>query len=174
MPKRLKKKVLGKVIVRELWICNGFTADYIREELNFPAALQVGYLRKSTYLNDALVNQEHHYGVTSCPKTELPPEKFLDKIRKHWEIENGLHHVKDRSWLEDHQYSNSRQKGGILGTLRNLSLNSMRVLFPPEADRKKKKTSEKLANASYRLSRQPSWSTYSVSGNMTLQGSCGG
>ena len=119
-------------------------ADYIREELNFPVALQVGYLRKSTYLNDALVNQENHYGITSCPKSELPPEEFLDKTRKHWEVENGLHHVKDRSWLEDHQYSNSRQKGGILGVLRNLSLNSMRVLFPPEADRKKRKYQKSL------------------------------
>ncbi|MGK0182555.1 MAG: hypothetical protein ACI9YB_001855, partial [Halioglobus sp.] len=42
--------------------------------------------------------------------------------RKHWEVENGLHHVKDRSWLEDHQYSNNRNRGGILGTMRNLSL----------------------------------------------------
>lgn len=138
------KKKSRKTIVRELWICNGFAANYIRKELNFPAALQVGYLRKSAYLNDTLVNQEHHYGITSCPKSELSPEKFLDKTRKHWEIENGLHHVKDRSWLEDHQYSNSRQKGGILGALRNLSLNSMRVLFPPEADRKKRKHQKSL------------------------------
>jgi len=130
--------------VRELWTCDGFTADYIRKELNFSTALQVGYLRKSIYLNGALVNQEHHYGITSCPRTELPPEKFLETTRKHWEVENGLHHVKDRSWHEDHQYSNSRRKGGILGVLRNLSLNSMRVLFPPEADRKKRKHQKSL------------------------------
>lgn len=144
MLKQSKKKVSGKTVVRELWICNGFTAEYIREELNFPVVLQVGYLRKSSYLNDALMTQEHHYGITSCPKSELPPEKFLDTTRKHWEIENGLHHVKDRSWLEDHQYSNSRKKGGILGALRNLSLNSMRVLCPPEADRKKRKYQKSL------------------------------
>ncbi|MCP4652587.1 MAG: transposase [Candidatus Omnitrophica bacterium] len=98
----------------------------------------------SPYLNEILVNHEHHYGITSCSKSELPPEKFLDKTRKHWEVENGLHHVKDRSWLEDHQYSNSRQKGGILGVLRNLSLNAMRVLSPPEADRKKRKYQKSL------------------------------
>lgn len=144
MPKRSKKKISRKIIARELWICDGFTADYIRKELNFPTVLQVGYLRKSTYLNDALVKQEHHYGITSCPKTELPPEKFLETTRKHWEVENGLHHVKDRSWCEDHQYSNNRHKGGILGVLRNLSLNSMRVLFPPEADRKKRKHQKSL------------------------------
>ena len=144
MPKQSKKKTSKKIIVRELWICDGFAADYIREELNFPTARQVGYLRKSTYLNDALLNQEHHYGITSCPITELSPEQFLDTIRKHWEVENGLHYVKDRSWLEDHQYSNSRHKGGILGVLRNLSLNSMRVLFPPAVDRKKRKHQKSL------------------------------
>lgn len=142
MLKQSKKKS-GKTIVRELWVCNGIAADYIREELNFPWAVQVGYLRKSTY-HGALVNHEHHYGITSCPKRELPPEKFLDKTRKHWEVENGLHHIKDRSWLEDHQYSNNRQKGGILGALRNLSLNSMRVLFPPETDRRKRKHQKSL------------------------------
>jgi hypothetical protein len=59
-------------------------------------------------------------------------------------VENGLHHVKDRSWLEDHQYSNNRNRGGILGTMRNLSLNVMRVLSPPEADRKKRKYQKSL------------------------------
>lgn len=144
MPKQSKKKSARKIIIRELWVCDGFTVDYIRKELNFPTVLQVGYLRKRTYLNDTLVNQENHYGITSCPKEELPSEKFLETTRKHWEVENGLHHVKDRSWREDHQYSNSRHKGGILGVLRNLSLNSMRVLLPPEADRKKRKHQKSL------------------------------
>ena len=95
--KSVEKKVSEKTIVRELWICNGFTVDYIRENLNYPAFLQVGYLRKRTYLKNSLISQEHHYGVTSCSKSELSPEKFMDKTRKHWEIENGLHHVKNRS-----------------------------------------------------------------------------
>ena len=130
--------------IRELWICDDFTPDYIRKELDFPSILQVGYLRKSTYLNGILKKQEHHYGAASCSKDELPPNQFLDTTRKHWEIENGLHHVKDRSWFEDHQYSNDHQKGGALGRLRNLSLNAMRVLFPPEPDRKKRKYQKSL------------------------------
>lgn len=130
--------------MRELWVCNGIAADYVREELNFPVVVQVCYLRKRTYVHKVLVHQEHHYGITSCSKAELSPENFLDKIRKHWEVENGLHHVKDRSWLEDHQYTNSRQKGGALSVLRNLSLNAMRVLFPPERNRKRRKHQKSL------------------------------
>jgi predicted transposase YbfD/YdcC len=136
--------VSDKTVIRELWICDGLTPDYIREELNFPAVYQVGYLRKSPYQGGVLKKQDHHYGATSCSKVELGPDDFLDKTRKHWEVENGLHHVKDRSWFEDHQYSSSRRKGGTLSILRNLSLNAMRVLLPPESDRKKRKYQKSL------------------------------
>ena len=130
--------------MRELWICDSIAADYIRDELNFPSVLQVGYLRKRTYILDAVKNQEDSYGATSCSRLELPPIAFLEATRKHWEVENGLHHIKDRSWLEDHQYSNSREKGSILGVLRNLSLNIMRVLLPPSPDRKKRRYQKSL------------------------------
>lgn len=130
--------------VRELWVCDGIAADYIREELDFPSILQVGYLRKRVYHDGVLKKQEHHYGATSHSREELPPDSFLDTTRKHWEIENGLHHVKDRSWMEAHQYSNCRKKGGILGTLRNLSLNAMRIMLPPNPDRKKRRRQKSL------------------------------
>ena len=77
-------------------------------------------------------------------KEELPPELFLEKTRQHWEVENGLHHVKDRSWHEDHQYSNNKKGGAVLGVLRNLALNVMRVLIPPSLDRKKRKYEKSL------------------------------
>ena len=139
-----KKKVTGQRTTRELWICDDIAASYIREELDFPSVLQVGYLRRRTYNADVLEKEEHHYGATSHSREELSPEKFLETTRKHWEVENGLHHVKDRSWLEDHQHSKDREKGGILGTLRNLSLNAMRVLLPPDPDRKKRKYQKSL------------------------------
>ena len=134
----------GQIIVRELWTCDGIGADYVRGELNFPSVLQVCYLRKQTYFNKKIKHQEHSYGITSHSKKNLPPFALLDTTRKHWEVENGLHHVKDRSWLEDHQYTSSREKGGILGLLRNLSLNVLRVLLPPDPDRKKRKHQKSL------------------------------
>jgi hypothetical protein len=104
----------------------------------------VGCIRKRTYIDDVLQHQEHSYGATSHSRKELPPDEFLETTRRHWEVENGLHHVKDRSWFEDHQYSSSREKGSILGALRNLSLNAMRVLLPPDPDRKKRKYQKSL------------------------------
>jgi hypothetical protein len=127
-----------------LWVCDGIAADYIRTECGFPSAHQVGYLRKRTYLLGVLENEEHHYGVTSYKAYEFSAKDFLNSTREHWEVENGLHHVKDRSWSEDHQYSNNRARGSILGVLRNLSLNAMRVLSPPDADRQKRKYQKSL------------------------------
>jgi len=51
---------------------------------------------------------------------------FLETVRGHWSVENSLHHVKDRSWLEDKIYSKETEPGLVLGILRNLSLNLIR------------------------------------------------
>ncbi|MEI6243093.1 MAG: ISAs1 family transposase [Chlamydiota bacterium] len=139
-----EKRVLKEKIVREIWVCAGEAASYVREELNFESASQVAYIRKTTYQNEIIVKQEDRYGITSMKKEELCPQSFLEKTRQHWEVENGLHHVKDRSWYEDHQYSKDMEKGAILGVLRNLGLNIMRVLSPPNPDRKKRKREKSL------------------------------
>ena len=130
--------------MRKLWLCDGIAANYIRDELDFPGVRQAGHIRKIVYQGNTLLKQEDWYGITSCTTEELSPEAFLDRVRKHWEIENGLHHVKDRSWFEDHQYSNDQTKGGVLGVLRNLSLNVMRTLKKPSSDRKKRKYEKSL------------------------------
>ena len=139
-----KKKVTGLRTIRELWICDNIAAQYIREELDFPSILQLACLRKQTYDGNVLKLEEYHYGASSYSKDELSPQNFLKTTRKHWEIENGLHHVKDRSWREDHQYSKDRAKGSVLGTLRSLSLNAMRILLPSDPDRKKRKQQKSL------------------------------
>jgi len=144
MRKSPKKKVNGKTTVRDLWVCDGIAADYVRDDLEFPGAQQVGHIRKTFYLDGVMLKQEDWYGITSCTREELAPDAFLDMVRKHWEIENGLHHVKDRSWFEDHQYSKNQIIGAILGVFRNLSLNVMRVLRPPSPDRKKRKYDKSL------------------------------
>ncbi len=51
---------------------------------------------------------------------------FLETVRGHWSVENSLHHVKDRSWVEDKIYSKETEPGLVLGILRNLSLNLVR------------------------------------------------
>lgn len=72
--------------------------------------------------------EEIRYHVTSASRRKLPPKKFLHGIRGHWQIENALHHVKDRSWSEDKMYSKVPEQGWVLGKLRNQALNIVRTL----------------------------------------------
>ncbi len=62
-------------------------------------------MRKRIYKMGQLILEETPYHVTSANRRRLPPKKFLRGIRGHWQEENTLHHVKDRSWNEDKMYS---------------------------------------------------------------------
>jgi hypothetical protein len=67
------------------------------------------------------VVQDHHYLTNLQPeRPEGRPDALLEHARRHWEIENGLHHKKDRSMGEDAQ----RAKTGatVMARLRSLAV----------------------------------------------------
>jgi hypothetical protein len=65
---------------------------------------------------------ENHYYLTSLPgdKPKGSPDCLLALARSHWEIENCLHHAKDRSLYEDAD----RTKSGatIMARLRSMAI----------------------------------------------------
>ncbi len=70
--------------------------------LNWPGVEQVFKLeRHFTRLKDGKVMVEVVYGVTSLTVQEADPARLLDLIRKHWQIENGLHYRRDDTLKED-------------------------------------------------------------------------
>lgn len=95
---------------------------------NFPGLRQIACVRKRIYSKGQLTLEEIRYHVTSANRRKLPPKKFLRGVRGHWQIENTLHHVKDRSWGEDKMYSKVPEQGWVLGKLRNQALNIVRTL----------------------------------------------
>ena len=95
---------------------------------DFPGLKQLGCIRRKVYHNGKIVLEEMGYYVSSTIMRKLPPQKFLRDVRGHWQIENSLHHVKDRSWYEDKLYSKRPEQGWILGKLRNQALNIIRTL----------------------------------------------
>ena len=121
MPSPQKKKDVETR--REIWVCDGEGAEYVREDLAFPGVKQVAKIRKTISQQGKIIATEDWYGLTSCSLATLAPSVFLKTVRGHWSVENSLHHVKDRSWLEDKIYSKETNPGLILGILRNLSLN---------------------------------------------------
>ena len=70
--------------------------------LNWPGAEQVFKLeRHFERMKDGQVMEEVVYGVTSLTAQEASPERLLGLIRKHWQIENGLHYRRDDTLKED-------------------------------------------------------------------------
>ena len=67
------------------------------------------------------VVEYHHYLTSLRPhRPQGRPTALLEHARRHWEIENGLHHKKDRSMGEDMQ----RAKTGatMMARLRSLAV----------------------------------------------------
>ncbi|NGX46365.1 MAG: hypothetical protein K940chlam2_01555 [Chlamydiae bacterium] len=112
----------------DLWVDNDLGAKLIGHLSKFPGLEQIACVRKQIFKKDLVVGEEIRYYVTSACKKKLPPSKFLQVIRGHWQVENSLHHVKDRSWFEDKLCSKLPEQGWILGKLRNQLLNALRVL----------------------------------------------
>lgn len=70
--------------------------------LNWPGVEQVFKLeRHSQRTKDGKVMGEVVYGVTSLTAREATPHRLLLLIRKHWQIENGLHYRRDDTLKED-------------------------------------------------------------------------
>lgn len=68
------------------------------------------------------------YGVTSLPPCQADRRRLLSLARRHWEIKNRLHWVRDVTFDEDR--SQIRIQGGprVFATLRNLPISLLRLV----------------------------------------------
>jgi len=96
--------------------------------LNYPGLQQAAVLKKA----DSRGTVEIWYLLTSCSREKLSPEAFLKTIRKHWEVENGLHRVKDTTFKEDDHYTTSPLQETSLAILRNVVVSALNLLTPPK------------------------------------------
>jgi hypothetical protein len=102
--------------------------EYIRITLNYPGLKQAAVLEKT----DAQGRRQRWYLLTSLDRKALPPKRFLKAIRNHWEIENGLHHVKDRTLKEDIHRTKFPALGTTLAILRNGVVSILNRITPPK------------------------------------------
>jgi predicted transposase YbfD/YdcC len=58
-----------------------------------------------------------HYGITSLPPEVAGPERLLALKRDHWQIENGLHYVKDVTLGEDRSLMHAGQGPVVMAML---------------------------------------------------------
>lgn len=61
------------------------------------------------------------YYATDLRPDQAGRRRLRRIIRGHWGIENRLHHVKDRTWLEDRHWVKNKKTGAIVTMLRSLA-----------------------------------------------------
>ncbi|RUL86830.1 transposase [Tautonia sociabilis] len=88
------------MVTRRLW-CDAATADSAREALSFPGLQVLVRVDGETRRPDGVTTRETRYFAASLDPTRVTPARLLELVRGHWEVENGLHYVKDRWWDED-------------------------------------------------------------------------
>jgi predicted transposase YbfD/YdcC len=71
-----------------------------------------------------LRTQTPAYYLSTLSSAEVTAREFARLVRKHWSIENSLHHVLDTTMAED--ASRIRRNPGVFACLRQLALNLLR------------------------------------------------
>jgi predicted transposase YbfD/YdcC len=66
--------------------------------------------------------REVEYYLTSLESTQATAFDVLSWIRKHWAIENQLHHVRDVTFDEDHCRVRKGNSAQVLAALRNVAV----------------------------------------------------
>ena len=66
--------------------------------------------------------REVEYYLTSLGSTQATAFDLLSWIRKHWAIENQLHHVRDMTFDEDHCRVRKGNSAEVLAALRNVAI----------------------------------------------------
>jgi predicted transposase YbfD/YdcC len=66
------------------------------------------------------------YLIITMPAREAPPEHIAVYIRRHWSIENRVHHVRDVTLREDSSQVKTGSRPRVLASLRNLSTGLIR------------------------------------------------
>jgi predicted transposase YbfD/YdcC len=107
--------------------------------LNWPAVEQVFQLERTfTRVKDGKVMHEVAYGVTSLTVQEASPQRLLELVRKHWEIENQLHYRRDDTLREERCTLRTGHAAPMMAAINNLVLGILRrqgVTNVPDARR---------------------------------------
>jgi hypothetical protein len=64
---------------------------------------------------------EYRFYATDLPAHRAAADRLGALIREHWGIENRLHHVKDRTWLEDRHWVGNKKTGATVTMLRSVA-----------------------------------------------------
>lgn len=115
------------MVTRRLWL-DAESADYAREALSFPGLHILLRVDSETRGGGAEPTAETRYFACSLDPDRVTPDGLLGAVRGHWQVENGLHFIKDRWWDEDRQWSTRPGLAERLAMLRDAALAALRLL----------------------------------------------
>lgn len=88
---------------------------------DWPGLAQV-FRHERTWEERGKTKQEVQYGITSLPPDIADADRLLALKRGHWQIENGLHHVKDVTLGEDRSLVHSGNGPDVMAMLRDAAI----------------------------------------------------
>ena len=91
-----------------------------------PGRRQAFRIERERRLPDKTTTETAH-GLTSLPPERAGAAEILDLARRHWEIENRLHHVRDVSYDEDRRRNHVKSLPRNLACLRNAAISIVRL-----------------------------------------------
>jgi predicted transposase YbfD/YdcC len=108
-------------------------ADYIRETLGLSGcqiALRVD--RELCCADGEVISHDVRYFISSLDPDQVTAEELLRHVRGHWQVENGLHFLKDRWWDEDRHHTRRPGLSACLAALNNAALSIHRLRSDPD------------------------------------------
>jgi len=103
----------GRLEVRHL-----VASTELNDYLDWPALAQVMLIER-TWWERGERKTAVRYGITSLPAEVAGADRLLTLVRGHWQIENGLHYVKDVTMGEDRSLIHKGQGPSIMAILRD-------------------------------------------------------
>ncbi|MGW3957211.1 hypothetical protein ACWEKM_41440, partial [Streptomyces sp. NPDC004752] len=101
-------------------------------DLNFPHAAQaIQIVRRRRIISPGKVTLERVYVVTDLTAEQADAIEIARRVRRHWDIEIQLHHVRDTAWTEDASRVRTGTAPRAMASLRNLAIGALRLTGPP-------------------------------------------
>lgn len=98
------------------------------EDIAFPRAAQVFLIER--YVTDTTSGKNSAVavlGVTSLTATRADATQIASHVRKHWQIENKLHYVRDVTYGEDASRVRTANAPRVMASFRNLAVSTLRL-----------------------------------------------
>ena len=81
--------------------------------------------------NGKVVSHDVRYYVTSLDPDQVTADDLLGLVRSHWQVENGLHFLKDRWWDEDRHHTRRPGLSAVMAGLNTIALSIHRLCSDP-------------------------------------------